>query len=71
MRLTILLILLVASSGCRNMAGPCAARDKPAPTAGMPLDEQERRGRDKYTVPSDDFRIGPPTGIDRSGPTGR
>lgn len=61
----LILALLIVSPGCRNFAGPCAARDKPRPDApGLTIDEQQRRARDKYTVPSDDFRIGPATGID-------
>jgi len=72
MRTLTILTLITALAGCRNIAGPLAARDKPrADVPGLPIEEQERRARDKYTVPSDDFRIGPATGIDRSGPTGR
>lgn len=66
---TLLLLLLVLTAGCRNIDGPCAAKSKPRVDApGLTIEEQERRARDKYTVPSDDFRIGPATGID---PTGR
>lgn len=68
----ILIVLLASAAGCRQFDGPCAARSKPrADLPGLTIEEQERRARDKYAIPEDDFRIGPATGIDRPSPTGR
>lgn len=63
---------LVGLSGCRNIAGPLEARDKPkADLPWLSIEEQQRRGRDKYAIPEDDPRIGPSLGIDRPSPIGR
>ncbi len=63
-----LILLVIAAAGCRNIDGPCAARNKPPINEpGLTISEQERRARDKYPIPSDNFRIGPPTGIDPTG----
>jgi hypothetical protein len=72
MRTAIFLTVLASLAGCRNIAGPCEAWHKPrADAPGLTIEEQERRARDKHTIPEDDFRIGPATGIDRPSPTGR
>ena len=71
---TILLLSvgLLCLSGCRNIAGPREARQKPKPDLPeYTIEEQERRARDKYAIPEDDRRIGPPGFIDRPSPIGR
>lgn len=63
---------LMSLTGCRTIAGPFEARSKPKPDLpGYTIEEQERRGRDKFATFEDDRRIGPPTYIDRPSPTGR
>jgi hypothetical protein len=58
--------------GCRNVAGPLEARSKPKPDApGYTIEEQERRARDKYAIPEDDWRVSPSGFIDRPSPVGR
>ncbi len=67
-----LLLILVATAGCRNFAGPLEARNKSrADLPGYTIEEQERRGRDRLATFEDDPRIGPSTYISRPGPTGR
>jgi hypothetical protein len=69
-RLSMLLVL--AAMGCKNFDGPCAAWQKPrADQPGLSIEEQQRRGRDKYAILEDDRRIGPELQMDRGGPTGR
>ena len=79
MRRTILLALpiIAALAGCNRFMGPLEVRRQdptkgPAPD-GSPytLQEQEIRARERYTIPSDDFRVGPPIWRDAVGPTGR
>ena len=66
-----LLLLALLATGCKHIDGPFSARSKPAPVPGTSLDEQQKRGRDKYALPEDDRSIGPPVFVDRPGPTGR
>lgn len=68
----LLLVMVLLAAGCRNFAGPCEAIRKPrADAPGLSIEEQQRRVRDKYAIPSDDFRIGPAVGVDAASPTGR
>jgi hypothetical protein len=70
----ILLAVLAASTivGCKDFNGPRKAAMKPKPDLpGYSIEEQQRRGRDKLTIPEDNFRIGPSLNIDRPSPTGR
>jgi hypothetical protein len=58
--------------GCRNVVGPLEARSKPKPDLpGYTIEEQERRARDKYAIPEDDWRVSPSGYIDRPSPVGR
>ncbi len=67
-----LILILVATAGCQNFAGPLEARSKSrADLPGYTIEEQERRGRDRLATFEDDPRIGPSTYISRPGPTGR
>jgi len=68
--LTILFAL--SQTGCSSISGPRENRAKPRPDLPeYSIEEQQRRGRDKYVIPEDDFRTGPPTFISRPSPTGR
>jgi len=73
MRRTIILIaLFLTSLGCTRYAGPLAVRNMGrADAPGYTIPEQERRGRERYTILEDDPRIGPKTYSDRVSPTGR
>lgn len=73
MRRTLLILLAAAAgAGCRNIAGPLEARNKPrADAPGYTIEEQERRARDKYAIPEDDRRVAPPGFVDRPSPIGR
>jgi hypothetical protein len=71
-RSLVLLVLVLSSAGCTRFAGPIAVRNSgPADAPGYSLEEQERRGRERYTILEDDIRIGPKTFSDRPSPTGR
>ncbi len=70
----VLLAVIAASAlaGCKDFNGPRKAISKPKPDLPeYTIEEQQRRGRDKYTIPEDNFRIGPNLNIDRPSPTGR
>lgn len=73
---TLLLMAIILSTtigvGCRNVGGLCAARQKPRPDdPRYTIEEQQRRARDKYALPTDDFRLGPPTNSALPGGIGR
>lgn len=71
-RLLLLLIAATAGTGCKNVAGPFEARNKPKPDApGYSVEEQQRRSRDKYATFEDDRRVAPPAFADRPSPIGR
>lgn len=71
-RSLILVALFLSSLGCTRFAGPIAVRHSGrADAPGYTLPEQERRGRERYTITEDDPRIGPKTFADRPSPTGR
>lgn len=67
------LVGVAAGVGCRNVGGLCAAKQKPRPDdPSYTIEEQKRRARDKYALPpEDDFRLGPKTGSNLPGGTGR
>ena len=63
-------VLILA--GCQNTIGPLANRNRERPDqAQYDIEEQKRRGRDRYSLPDDSPLIGPRTGISNYGPTGR
>ena len=77
-RAIILIVVVIATiSGCSRYVGPLENRQKPPVNSlgpdGRPynLDQQAVRARDKYSVPVDDFRVGPKIGFDAVDPTGR
>lgn len=77
-----LLLLAVASAGtgCRNFDTPRSLRGTPKPddpmygtreyggASGNSIAEQERRGRARFGIGEDDFRVGPKTYSDRPDP---
>ncbi|MFL5342615.1 MAG: hypothetical protein ACJ8F7_20980 [Gemmataceae bacterium] len=69
-RLWIVALLLLA--GCQNTIGPLQnqRRDKPDDPY-YNISQQQYRGRDRYSRPDDSFEVGPKTGIQTYGPTGR
>ena len=70
----VLLAVVAASAGLgwKDFNGPRKAIVKPKPDLPQyTIEEQQRRGRDKYTIPEDNYRIGPDLNIDRPSPTGR
>ena len=70
--LGLIAILASIGLGCQNVGGLCAARKKPRPDdPSYTIDEQKRRARDKYALPDDDFRTGPPLYNERPGGIGR
>ena len=60
-------------AGCHsNIEGPRQLRKEPRPDdPRLSIEEQKSRGRGRYAIPEDDFRIGPDGYIDRPSPTGR
>lgn len=68
----LLLLGLIALTGCNRFSGPVETRQLPRPDApGYTIDEQKKRGRERLAISEDDFRIGPKGYIDRPSPTGR
>jgi hypothetical protein len=78
MRRAILLIVPIISflAGCNQFAGPLAVRRMEPYNALAPdgtpytLPEQAIRARERFSIPSDDFRVGPRIGIDGTSPIG-
>ena len=71
-RTVILMALFLTSLGCTRYAGPLAVRNMGrADAPGYTIPEQERRGRERYTILEDDISIGPKAYADRPSPTGR
>jgi hypothetical protein len=57
-------------TGCQSVSGPRANRDKPRPDDPIfSIDEQQRRGRDRYPIVEDNPGLVPPGGIGRYGST--
>jgi len=69
-RLIVLVVpIVVVLAGCNRFAGPLEVRrmdraDARAPD-GLPytIEQQEARGRERYSIPDDDFRAGPRIGF--------
>ncbi len=67
-----MLLGLVLLAGCQNTVGPLANRFRERPDRPYyDIEEQKRRGRDRYPLPDDSPQVGPKTGISAYGPTGR
>jgi hypothetical protein len=59
----------LAPVGCRGFDTARSMRGSPRPDrADLPIEEQYRRGRARYGLHEDDFRIGPRTFTDRPSP---
>jgi hypothetical protein len=66
------LLAALALTGCGSVQGPRAVRGKgPADAPGYTIEEQHQRGRDRYTMPIDDYRVGPSTQMGYPDPVGR
>lgn len=67
-----MLLSLLLLTGCQNTMGPLVNRTRARPDDPYySIDEQKRRGRDRLARPDDSFSVGPRTGIETYGPTGR
>ena len=67
----ICLMVMAGCAGCQSVSGPFQPRkpervDQP----GLPINEQEVRGRDRLALP-DDHGLAQPTGINPPGMIGR
>jgi len=77
MRWRLLLLLVIALSGCTRYSGPLETRRMRRPDALAPdgrrytIEEQQIRERERMAITEDDFRIGPKGYIDRPSPIGR
>ena len=72
MRRRLLILGLIALTGCARFSGPRETRQMPRPDLpGYDIAEQKQRGRERLAISEDDFRIGPKGYIDRPSPTGR
>jgi len=71
--LGLLLLGVIASAGCAGFMGPREVRQQlgRADAPGYTIPEQQQRGRERYAITEDDYRIGPRGYIDRPSPTGR
>ena len=71
MRRVMLLGVLILA-GCQNTMGPLGNRFRERPDQPQyDIEEQKRRGRDRFSVPDDSPQVGPRTGVSLYGPTGR
>ncbi len=72
MRSRLLVLALIAVTGCGRSSGPLETRQLGrADAPGHDISEQQKRGRERLSISEDDFRIGPRGYIDRPSPTGR
>lgn len=82
MRRFLLLLALVTLVGCTRFTGPIETRQqgRADPMEVLPngekqpiynIEDQKLRGRERYAITEDDFRIGPNGYISRPSPTGR
>jgi hypothetical protein len=70
-RIPLSLLGLLVLAGCTRYQGPLEVRRKDrADAPGYSIPEQEQRGRERYTMPSDDYRIGPSTYMSSPDPVG-
>jgi len=72
-KLTVMVLLAAgaAAVGCKCFDTPRSLRGSERPDrCDLPIEEQERRGRARYGLHEDDFRVGPNTYTNRIDPTG-
>jgi hypothetical protein len=72
-KLSLMLIVLAGLStvGCKSFDTPRSLRGSERPDRpDLPIEEQQSRGRARYGLHEDDFRVGPNTFTDRVSPTG-
>ncbi len=64
----ILVIVLVAATGCVNVTGPFQPRSPVRVDApGLPLSEQESRSRERYALPDESPFVAPNSGNEFKG----
>lgn len=68
-RLFLLGVLCLA--GCENTVGPFRRNREPVDNPHLPIDEQQRLGRDRLALPDNSREVAPPTGLPLPGPHGR
>jgi hypothetical protein len=82
MRRFLLLLAVIALTGCNRFTGPLETRQmgRADPQEVLPngdkrpiynIEDQKLRGRERYAIPEDDISIGPKTYADRPSPIGR
>jgi len=76
-RIVLMLGVVLLAAGCRSStSGPREVWQKNlnggnrADAPGYTLDQQEQRGRERYTIPLDERSVGPSTNMGRWSPTG-
>jgi hypothetical protein len=70
--IAVLALISLGQMGCSTIDGIRDNKRKPRPDLPeLSIEEQMRRGRNKYAIPEDDWRIGPPTGNGQPSPIGR
>ena len=69
MRRWIFLALLLLT-GCQSTIGPLQNHQRERPDQPYySIPQQERLGRDRYSLPEDSYSTGPKTGVNNYGPT--
>lgn len=66
------LIGVLCLAGCQNVLGPFAPRQpQRVDDPGLPIAEQERRGRDRLALPDDHRNLAPQEGMGLPRPLGQ
>jgi hypothetical protein len=59
----ILILGILCLAGCQNVSGPFAPRSpERVDDPRLSISEQESRGRDRWAIPEESPRVGPPAG---------
>lgn len=70
MRCLLIALLILTSAGCRTTLGPRQVRQLPRPDdPSVSIEEQERRGRARLSIPQDNVNLLPYGGIGAYGST--
>ena len=60
----ILILGILCLAGCQSVTGPFAPRSpERVDDPRFSITEQQARGRDRYAIPDDSPKVGPPSGI--------
>ncbi|MGF1581776.1 MAG: hypothetical protein ACFCD0_20795 [Gemmataceae bacterium] len=61
---TLLFVAVLTLAGCQNVRGPLQYREPLRPDdPAFPIDEQQRRGRDRIGLPDISREVGPSEGL--------